>query len=254
VRRRSAGARLLGIAGTFVALAAAPAAAQECAPWPGEPPRLSAHPGEDPLHARWRALRLEDLARRARSLEQVAPVEAHLLWRRSLCLDPWDEAARRGAQRTHPLRIHRPPIAEQAAPATPADAWQGLGAPLAAASATASEAPSAPADDPARARHLTLVGGLLAGAKSLLDSARYAEALETAGRARERLAALPAGDDLLAPRGRAEELCARAELALGRADAARAHLAAALALDPHFTPESDAPELLRLYGELRSSR
>lgn len=215
----------------------APAAAQECAPWPGEPARLLADSSEDAWIARWRELRIAELCQRARSLEEAAPVESHLLWRRVGCLDPWNQEARAGAERTRPLRVHRPPLVALAAPPAPADPWQGLAAPLPLAAPAPVAKPDPAASGAARERRLALIGGLLVAAESLLRAERYDEAAETASHARRSLASLPEGADLHAPRLRLEVLSARAALAQGREATARAYLAAALALDPDFEPD-----------------
>ena len=40
----------------------------------------------------------------------MAALEAYVLWRRALCLDPEDEVALAGLERTQLFRIHRPEV------------------------------------------------------------------------------------------------------------------------------------------------
>ena len=81
---------LLSVLGTasLGALGPAPAVADECDPWPGEPVPLPRRDSRDPIAARWAELRSQELSQRAGALERGATVESHLLWRRVLCLDP----------------------------------------------------------------------------------------------------------------------------------------------------------------------
>lgn len=234
---------------------AAPGGAQECAPWPGEPARLSAHPGELPAVARWRELRTAELSARARRLEVRAPVEAHLLWRRVLCFDAWNEEARRGSERTRPLRIQRPALgvvgAEEGGP-RPAPRTVAVVAPEAAREVP----PAGPPEPAARVRRLAIIEGLLASADALAREARFEEALATLSHARRSLDGMGAGEALRAPRARLELLAATAQLGLGREAEARRHLEAALAADPEIAPDgaSRSPELVRALRDARAPR
>jgi hypothetical protein len=130
--RRSARQGLV-LATAWLALAGLPAKASDCTPWPGEPHPLPRIGEGDRLLVRWAELRAKELARHARALEDSAPVEANRVWRHLLCLDPGDQAARSGVQRTQPLRVHRPEIlvgSEAAMPAADTDSWSSLDAPL----------------------------------------------------------------------------------------------------------------------------
>jgi hypothetical protein len=115
---------LLVFAAAWLALAGAPARAAECAPWPGEPRPLPRVGEGDRLLMRWAELRAEELAQQAEALEASDPIEANRVWRHVLCLDPGHEPARRGAERTQPLRVHRPAIEIRGARWTRPSCWR----------------------------------------------------------------------------------------------------------------------------------
>ena len=107
-------------------------AEEPCAAWPGEPAPLPRSYDSDPVLARWAELRAAELTRHAELTESTDRPESHRLWRRVLCLDPRSKLARQGLARSHPVRVHRPPILS-APPATPGetlDPWHELGAAL----------------------------------------------------------------------------------------------------------------------------
>lgn len=238
-----------------LALGALPSAAEECAPWPGEPARLSAHRGEAASSRRWRALRIEELSRRAAGLESLAPIESHLLWRRVLCLDPWNAEAKAGEERSRPLRVHRPRAAAAGLRTAPRDPWSGLSAPVSVAGSkrVASVAPRREVSESAQSRRLDLVEGLLFAVDSLLRSARYQEALDSLIHARSSLDQLPDDAGADDTRARMEVLAATAQLGLGREEAARERLLRALAADPALAldPATTSADLMRVMRDAK---
>jgi hypothetical protein len=247
----------LVLAAAWLALAGAPARASECAPWPGEPRPLPRVGEGDRLLMRWAELRAEELAQHAEALEGSDPIEAHRIWRHVLCLDPGHEQARSGAQRTQPIRVHRPGIsigsATQAAPPD-TDPWRSLDAPipLAARPAAAPRGESAP--EARTASGPRQIERWLRAAESQLEAARFEEALATAARARAALDAIPPGRDVSGSRVRVELIEATAEAARGRDAAARACFARVLALDPAFALDArtTSPKLMRLLDAARA--
>jgi hypothetical protein len=241
-------------------LGSGPAIADECLPWPGEPDPLPTLDDPDPLRARWAALRVFELTERAKIREEAATIEAHLLWRRILCLQPGSFEARLGAARTRPIRIHRPAVVPHHTGGEQAllpddDPWVILSAPIAVARAAA--APD-PADrTAARRRLLAAVDAQLDDGEQRLRQARFGAALEAAAQARRRLDRMRAGEDLREPRVRLEVLSATTQLALGDERAARESLTRAIAwqpdllLDPMKTPPKvmRALEMVRVPGE-----
>ena len=248
----------LGLVAALLALANLPAQARDCVPWPGEPHPLPRVGDGDPLLARWAELRAQELAQHARALEASAPVAAHRAWRHLLCLDPGDEAARDGALRTLPLRVHRPEIrvGPQAVPGpSDTDSWRSLDAPM----AFAARAPALPgagleAGVSDRAASLQQIDGGLAAAEAQNAGARFEEALATAARLRAGLAAIPPGRDLPRRWLRLELIEATAEAARGRDDAARACFERVLAMEPSFALDArkTSPKLMRLLDAARA--
>jgi len=238
-------------------LGAAAAGADECAPWPGEPDPLPTLDDSDPLRARWAELRVFELSERARRREASATIEAYLLWRRVLCLQPGSFEARLGAARTRPIRIHRPGVVRdsgrEAPPQPPADdPWIILAAPLAVADAQ----PDAQARAAARRRILAAIGAELDAGEESLRQARFTAALAAAEMTRLRLDRLRSGDDLRGPRVRLEVLAAIAQIALGDESAARASLARAIAVDPDLAldPRRSPPKLVRALETARGEQ
>jgi len=246
------------------------AQASDCVAWPGEPRPLPQVDDHDPLRARWAGLRAQQLARRAKDLETVAPMAAHQAWRRVLCLDPAEERALAGALRSLPLLVHRPEIRIEldAAPSAPdTDVWASLDAPVQIAMRAGpspshgpgplSLASGEPAlEAPVRAESLWRIERSIAAAEAQVEAARFEEALETVARARAALDALPPGRDLSTRRLRLELVAATAEAASGRSDDARACLARVLALEPGFTfdARTTSPKLLRLLDAARAQQ
>jgi hypothetical protein len=237
-----------------------PAIADECAPWRGEPDPLPTVDDPDRLRARWAALRVSELTERAKSREQAATIEAYLLWRRVLCLQPGSFEARLGAARSRPIRIHRPAVVLRDTGGERAlfpddDPWILLSEPIAVARAAAAPDPGDRAA--ARRRLLAAIDAELDEVEQHLRQARFEAALEAAVRARRRLDRMRAGADLRQRRVRLEVLSATAQLALGDERAARESLTRAiesqpdLVLDPMKTPPKvlRALELARISGE-----
>ena len=254
----------------LLASASFPAQASDCVAWPGEPRPLPQVDDHDPPRARWAGLRAQELAHRAQDLETVAPLAAHQVWRRVLCLDPANERALAGALRSLPLQVHRPEIRiePEASPAAPdTDVWASLDAPVqiamrAGASPSRGPGPlSLPSGEPAvaapiRAESLRRIERSLAAAEAQVEAARFEEALRTIARARAALVALPPGRDLTAHRLRLELVAATAEAASGRSEDARACLVRVLALEPGFTfdARTTSPKLLRLLDAARAEQ
>lgn len=235
------------------------AAAEECAPWAGEPDPLPSRGAEDPLLERWATLRAGELAERARAAEGREALAAYVLWRRVRCLDPANEEAARASERMRPLRLHRPEIAPawRVREAPVAGPWEGLDAPIAPRPAHALRDARAPARlVQERQRELARVETLLGEADEHLRTARFERVLAVAGRARDRLDALGTGGDLRDPRLRLEVLAATASVALGQEDAARAALGRALAIDPRFELDATttSPKVLRALDAARAER
>lgn len=256
--RRSAQQGLV-LATAWLAFAVLPARASDCAPWPGEPHPLPRVGEGDRLLVRWAELRAKELARHARALEPSAPIEANRVWRHLLCLDPGDEAARSGAQRTRPLRVHRPEIrvgSEAAEPPGDTDSWSSLDAPV----LLAGRAAPPPRSQPMTARPERGGGSLwqierwLSAAEAQLAAARFEEALATSAKARAGLERVPPGPDVSRSRLRVELIEATAEAARGRDAAARACFARVLALDPAFALDArtTSPKLMRLLDAARA--
>ena len=242
---------------TWLALAGAPARAAECVPWPGEPRPLPRVGEGDRLLMRWAELRAEELAQQAEALEASAPIEANRVWRHVLCLDPGHEPARGGAERTQPLRVHRPAIqigaaAEATAPDT--DPWRSLDAPVLLAAHPAAPSRGEPAPETGIANGPRQIELWLTAAESQLEAARFEDALETAAKARAGLDATPPGQDVSRSRVRVELIEATAEAARGRDDEARACFARVLALDPAFALDArtTSPKLIRLLDAARA--
>lgn len=253
----------LVLATAWLAFAGLPARASDCAPWPGEPHPLPRVGEGDRLLVRWAELRAKELARHARALEASAPIEANRVWRHLLCLDPGDEAARSGVQRTRPLRVHRPEIlvgsdaAEPLAGEPPADtdSWSSLDAPVLLAGRAPARARSQPVSaGPQRRGPLPQIESWLAVAEEQLAAARFEEALATSAKARAGLDGMPPGQDVSRSRLRVELVEATAEAARGRDAAARACFVRVLALDPAFALDArtTSPKLMRLLDAARA--
>ena len=254
----------LVLATAWLAFAGLPARASDCAPWPGEPHPLPRVGEGDRLLVRWAELRAKELARHARALEASAPIDANRVWRHLLCLDPGDEVARSGVQRTRPLRVHRPEIlvgsdaAEPPAGEPPADtdSWSSLDAPV----LFAARAQARPHSEPMTARPerdggaLRQIEGLLSEAEAQLAAARFEEALATSAKARAGLDGMPPDQDVSRSRLRVELVEATAEAARGRDAAARACFARVLAMDPAFALDArtTSPKLMRLLDAARA--
>jgi hypothetical protein len=268
-------------------LAAGPAAAAEpdapgpaaeaaaCAAWPGEPSPLPSAGDADAFRAEWARLRSDELTRIATALELIDGVEAHRFWRHALCLEPSDEEALAGAERTRPSALHRPAVrgagGEAEAEASPASVASALALVARRVTGTAAPAPRAErarAERPARAQgsacgtrstpcsELGRVDEGLARIEERILAARFRDALELAEPARARVRALDASAASQARRIRLEVLCATASVALGRDDDAREGFARVLALEPAFRldPLRTPPKVQRALEAARGER
>jgi hypothetical protein len=239
-------------------LVSGPAIADECAPWPGEPDPLPTLDDPDGLRARWAALRVFELSERAKRLEETATIEAYLLWRRALCLQPGSLEAYLGAARTRPIRIYRPAVVFRDAGGGQArlpddDPWIILAAPIAVARAAGVPDPADSAA--ARRRLLAVIDSQLDDGEQRLREARFEAALDVAALARRRLDRMRAGGDLRQPWVRLEVLSATAQLALGDEGAARASLTRAIEVQPGLVldPTKTPPKVMRALETARVS-
>jgi hypothetical protein len=249
------------LAATWLVFSGLPAQASECAPWPGEPDPLPRVGEGDRLLMRWAELRAVELAQHAQALEASAPIQANRVWRHLLCLDPGDEAARSGAQRTQPLRVHRPEVlvGSEAAqnPIDPSDTdpWRVLDAPVRLAGrAPADSYGGTVAARPQGGGSLREIERWLTTAEGQVEAARFEEALATSARARAGLDGLQPGPQVARNRLRVELIEATAEAARGRDAEARACFARVLALDPAFALDArtTSPKLIRLLDAARA--
>lgn len=240
---------LLGTALAVVLGIGAPGASATtagCPPWPGEPAPLPARDDADPLRARWAELRVADLSRRARALEPTAPLEAHRLWQRLLCLGAAGDEARQGAERTRPVQVHRLEIvpAGDARAVAAADAWANLGRPV----AGAAKRPSRDRGTE-RTRLLRAVDHWLERAEDLLADAHFDAALESAAETRARLRQIRWDRDVDARWVDLEVLEATIQVARGEEGAARDCAARALAVDPELVLDEArvSPKVVRIF-------
>lgn len=259
VRRRGEGDRIARAAVGLLAglLASTDAAAGACEPWPGEPAPLPGTADPDPMRARWAELRVGELERRALANEVGAPGEAHSLWSRVLCLAPERDSARRGAERTRPVRIHRPEVATaELRVADDSPAFAGLSRRLRVASRAKVDPELALQWRAAeRARLLADIDQLMGETESQLRAARFDEALAGSREVRVRLAEMRRADDLPPRWAQLGVLEATALVAMGRDDEARASMAGALAADPELSldPGATSPKVLRVLEAAREA-
>ncbi len=242
-------ARVVFAGSLAAALSAGAAPAKNCEAWPGEPSPLPAIADPDPVRAEWAQLRVKELAQWAHRAEKDDPLRARQMWRRVICLDPANDEALAGVQRSHAVTVHRPAlVAEPQAAARAKDAWAALDAPLGLAIDTASV--SREAESQREFRALRSEVGALEGQ---VRAAQFEQALAKAPALRARLARAPAGGTRTSLIAQAEVLTATAELALGRADAADASLRRALAVDPtlELDPAATPPKVLRALAAAR---
>jgi hypothetical protein len=193
-----------------------------CGAWPGEPNPLPRIDDPDPFLARWAALRAQELARMAMELEASDPSEANATWEHLRCLDPAGDLARRergepGAAR----RAETPPVASPPRPRAPD--WSPIDAKLRAAEA-------------------------------LVRSAHFERALQAADELRPELAPVEDAPGAIPRRTGLEVLCATAEIALGRDQAARESFGRALAADPDLELDAGttSPKIRRVFEMVRS--
>jgi hypothetical protein len=250
-------------------------AGAECVPWPGEPVPVPTTASNDPLDARWAAVRATELAALATELAASAPADADRLWAKVACLDPTRAAALGADERAAVVRVHRPLVERADLPDTQAasDVTAALdrldrpiylgrhlrGAEAPAATVAASprtihpgppavgtpeaprEAPAAPVAPPPAVSTPPPDPRELAAADGLLDQAetllRQARFEEALDRAAKARAVLPrtGGAPLRARRARAEVVTGTAEVALGREGEARATFERAVRTDPSLT-------------------
>jgi hypothetical protein len=244
-RRPLLGTALSVVLGALVSGGVARAAS--CPPWPGEPVPRPTRDDPDPLRARWAELHIADLARRAQALETAAPVEAHLLWRRLLCLGEGGDEARRGAERNRLVQIHH--FGSVAAGDARAQSRDDLFASL--------EQPEAPAPKPRppkdpralRERLLRAVDHRLERTEDLLVDARFDAALESVVETRRRLKQIRRQQDVNDRWVHLEVLEATIQVARGEQDAAYACAVRALKVDPDLTldPERISPKVVEVF-------
>ena len=236
----------------LLVLAAVPAraAVAPCPPWPGEPDPLPDVADADPVGARWAELRAFELTRLAREVEDTDRDAARRLWRHVACLDPASPEAREGLHRTGAVRVVRPELVDDpASPRAPAETPAAAVARLARVSLRAPVPMLAAGPSPAQRANVEV---LVTRAESVLQAARFREALDAAGLARETLAALPdAPSWTRLQRTRIAVVAGTAEVALGRHDAARARFAQARSLDPQLEldPLRTSPKVMRVFRE-----
>lgn len=234
--------RRIAIACAAAAGLANAAAADPCAPWPGEPSPLPRVDAADEMLQRWARLRVRELESAARALEATAPMRAHRLWRRVLCLDAANDAAAAGIARTPLVAVHEPVLVTRRTPDEVGDAWAGLSRPLEVHFPRPSPpepAPQPTADFAAR----------LAELEQRVKSARFEEALSDAVEVRR---AAPGPGE----RARVEVLAATAALALGRREEADVHLGLALAEQPDLAldPATTPPKVRRALDRVRAEQ
>ena len=240
---------------TALVLAAGAAAANPCAPWPGEPVPLPNVSDPDDLRQRWAQLRARELAEAAAALEERAPLRAHELWRRTLCLDPGSSAALAGLRRTPLVAMHAPPVVTREPDDSPGNAWQQLSHPLLLhAQPRPAPAPVARAPQPA-APDTSAFDRALREVEDRVRGAQFEAALASADQGRTAAAALGANADP-ARTAQLEVLAATAALALGRAGDAQQSLARALDADPdlELDPSSTPPKVVRALAAARAER
>lgn len=221
-------------------LPATGARAEACTPWPGEPAPLPRVDDRDEMRARWATLRVRELADAATAAEAAAPLRAHRLWRRVLCIDPASDAAVAGIARTPAVVVHRPALVTTptADADEPSDAYAALSQPL-----RVLPPPPAPEPEP----QAPAFEALLAELEADVRRARFEEALAGVAPARD----AAANDEQTA---RVEVLAATAALALGRSDEADASLRRALAADPELRLDAATtpPKVRRALDRVRA--
>jgi hypothetical protein len=242
--------------GALVVLAAA-AGADPCAPWPGEPMPLPTVSDPDELRQRWARLRVRELSAAAEALQDRAPLRAHELWRRALCIDPDDDTALDGLRRTPRVAVHAPPVVTREPVDRPEDAWQGLSHPIL-LRAQPKPAPVARAPKPAprpAAPDTSAFDGALRDLEANVRGAMFEAALASADQGRAAAEKLGSQADP-ARKARLEVLAATAALALGRADDAKQSFTRALDADPDLAldPASTSPKVMRALDAARAER
>ncbi len=224
------------------AVVAAPARSA-CPDWTGVP----APAASDAYAARLAALRADELGRIAGALDARAPSVAAALRVGADCLRGADSAGQPFAA----VRLHRPAVRgapEAGSPTTALDAPVVVAlAPLPAPKPAPARPPSPPPDP------VPDVSATLAAAEQALQGARYEEAAEAAREALAKLGDRPAAAK---ERSRAAVLAATAELALGRAEEARAHFAMALAADPDLAldPMTTSPKVRAVFESVKETQ
>ena len=249
-RARGSAASAVGLA-LIAWLAAAPALARPCEPWPGEPDPLPGVRDPDPVRAQWAELRALELVRAAHAYDRRDPAETQRLLRRALCFDSAYEAAHRGLARLSLVRVHRPEVMRgTAVGGEGAEAWATLDRAIVLPAAARARIERSP-DAVARARADTRLVDLA----TQVRGARFAEALDTAAQARRDVQRLPAAERP-ARTVRLEVLTATAQLALGHEADARASFERALEADSDLSldPAQTPPKVLRALESARIAR
>ncbi len=254
--RLAAAGSLLGILAAAPA-GAAPPAAGACRPWPGEPSPLPTTADPDPVLRRYAVLRVRELFRAARSLEEVRPVDTRRLVLHARCLLSEDGELAGVLARTRPVRVAHPRRVFARGPGGDLGEELDLEPWLAARIAEVAVAPPPPQPRAtAAAETLASIAREVERAERLLYEARFEEAEAVALRLRGRLRELGESPAARALRVRAELSAATAQLALGRAEEARASLGHALEADPELEldPVRTPPKVRRALEAVRRAR
>jgi hypothetical protein len=237
------------LASLAASLVANAAPAKNCDAWPGEPSPLPSLADADPVRAEWASLRVKELAQWAKRAERDDPLRARQMWRRLICIDPSNDEALAGVQRSRAVTVHRPTLVDEPQVATHAkDPWAELDTPLGVATDATSATRQATSES-----ELRELRGAVGAFEQKVRSAQFEQALATAPALRARLERAPAGGTRTSLIAQAEVLTATAELALGRSDAADASLRRALAADPALALDAatTAPKVLRALAAAR---
>jgi len=237
-------------AGALLALLLGGAAFAEppCAPWPDEPRPLPTLDDQDPLRARWAALRVRELDDAAHQLETADPTRARQIWLHALCIAPEDPEALDGlAAPSSPVTLHHPEVLRGDVDVPARAAWASLDEPIVVAPAPRRRAPRRV--DPAAAE----VDALVEQTAELVRNARFEDALASAELARQRAANL-SGEARATRSANLEVWAATAALALGRDDEARQGLARALEADPSLSLDAGttSPKVRRALEAVRA--
>ncbi len=251
-----------------------------CRAWAGEPTPLPTLADPHRARAEWAKVRVEELSRLARVLEDVDPMEAHRFWKHASCIAPEDEKVSAQLARSTPLTVHHALAQGVGTPGrTSLDRASSVDgallialtqpnlssapAPQPVAARLVRKAPPAPpppvsAPPPERVRskpvlglnHVDEVLDVLAG---MIQEARFRSALEMMTSVREAVREIPAGADQRLRFARVELLAGTAQVALGQNDVAREHFRQALKANPALELGGDQPpKVRRVFSEVKA--